>query len=1007
MSWSAPANTGPAITGYDVEYRKGSEPFSDNGIAITGSTATISGTGDHDGDIQTDDAPWLSPNTNYEVRVRAKNGERDSAWSGTGNGRTNRANHDPIFDQRPGTGAGSERNSAYTISRSIDENPRSGRVVGRVFADDADNDRLTYKLVESVDTDAARAEKSKFTINETTGEIRTKAGETYNYEALDASRTCDPLTDVGTDRCYTVKVEVRDGLDTHRVEAKDEAADDSITLKIRVRNTNEPPAVPTVTVTSPARDTTGAITTLEVFWHASNTGPVITGYDVQYRKGGGTFSVDNCRGTTGEGNCNGITETSTIITELEEDTSYSVQVRAKNGEGTSAWSRAVTLKTNKGSNVPPTFLDGGSADRSVAENTPSDRDVGAPVNVDTDDSSTTFTYSLGGPDASLFTIASSSGQIRTRSALNHEDPACGYERTRRKQRTCTYTVWVKVDDRAGGSARTVVTIEVTDVPEPPSAPSTPRVTATKDTGQSLDVSWSAPRNTDNPPITDYDIQYREVKTGTSQDDWVLWLHGADGSDSTETSTKITKRLPADTAEPLKPRTQYEVRVRAKNGEGDATLNWSSVAKATTGQSNTRPSFDRDVAVIELRVDENTRAGQSIGSAISASDADSNSLTYSLEGPGSDSFTIVSSSGQIRTRSALDHETRDSYSVTVKVDDRQRKANSVAAKSVTIMVDDVSEPPPSPAAPTVAGIPGSTSSIRVTWAEPANTGPPITEYDVQYREAGSGPTRWPHIGADRSTIITDLKAGTRYEVQVRARNDEETGDWSRWGSGMPNPDVANRNPTFSGGSRTLSVAENTPPNTDVGAPLAATDRDGDTLTYTLEGADADSFDILSTSDGGQIRTSAALNHEEKASYSVTVRVRDGRGGADAANVTIRVTDVDNEAPDTPFAPTVTAVSSTRLQVSWEAPGNTGPPITDYDYRYREPRRVLDRGDEHDDHGDDGDDRGTGGEHVLRRGGAGDERGGHERLVEPGHRGYERPRGEQPAGVRRGRERRRGA
>ena len=119
-----------------------------------------------------------------------------------------------------------------------------------------------------------------------------------------------------------------------------------------------------------------------------------------------------------------------------------------------------------------------------------------------------------------------------------------------------------------------------------------------------------------------------------------------------------------------------------------------------------------------------------------------------------------------------------------------------------------------------------------------------------------------IGADRSTIITGLKAGTRYEVQVRARSEEGTSEWSRSGTGMPNPDVANRNPTFSGGARTLSVAENTLPNTDVGAPVAATDRDGDTLTYTLEGADADSFDILSTSDGGQIRTSAALNHEER-------------------------------------------------------------------------------------------------------------------------------------------------
>jgi hypothetical protein len=148
-------------------------------------------------------------------------------------------------------------------------------------------------------------------------------------------------------------------------------------------------------------------------------------------------------------------------------------------------------------------------------------------------------------------------------------------------------------------------------------------------------------------------------------------------------------------------------------------------------------------------------------------------------------------------------------------------------------------------------------------------------------------------------------------------------------------LANRSPAFSAGSRSLSIAENTPTNTDVGAPIAATDRDGDTLTYALEGTDADSFDVLSTSDGGQIRTSAALNHEEKARYSLTVRVRDGRGGTDAVNVTISVTDVNNEAPDTPFAPTVTAVSSTRLQVSWDEPDNLGPPITDYDYRYREP------------------------------------------------------------------------
>ena len=172
------------------------------------------------------------------------------------------------------------------------------------------------------------------------------------------------------------------------------------------------------------------------------------------------------------------------------------------------------------------------------------------------------------------------------------------------------------------------------------------------------------------------------------------------------------------------------------------------------------------------------------------------------------------------------------------------------------------------------------------------------------------------------------------MQVRAETPEGHSDWSRSGTGSPNPDIANRNPAFSGGSRTFSVAENTPPGADVGSLVAALDPDGDTLTYILEGTDRDSFDIIVTNGAGQIQTKEALNHEEKSSYSVAVRARDGRGGTDAVNVTIRVTDVGNEAPDTPFAPTVTALSSTSLQVNWDAPDNTGPPITDYDYRYRD-------------------------------------------------------------------------
>ena len=95
----------------------------------------------------------------------------------------------------------------------------------------------------------------------------------------------------------------------------------------------------------------------------------------------------------------------------------------------------------------------------------------------------------------------------------------------------------------------------------------------------------------------------------------------------------------------------------------------------------------------------------------------------------------------------------------------------------------------------------------------------------------------------------------------------------------------------GDSTTRSIAENSTSGTNIKATIAATDADNNTLAYLLSGTDASSFAIDSTN--GQLKTSAALDHETKASYTVTVTVSDGTA-TDNITVTITVTDV-NEAP----------------------------------------------------------------------------------------------------------------
>ena len=342
--------------------------------------------------------------------------------------------------------------------------------------------------------------------------------------------------------------------------------------------------------------------------------------------------------------------------------------------------------------------------------------------------------------------------------------------------------------------------------------------------------------------------------------------------------------------------------------------------------NNAPVFPS--GTITRSVEENTRSGQNVGAPVAATDTDGDTLTYSLEGTDGGSFTIVSTSGQIQTSAWLNYEDKSSYSVTVKVNDGTVDATT----SVTISVTDVVEPPGVPAAPTVSAKAGTTDSLDVSWGAPANTGPAIDDYNVQYRMGTTGSfTSHPFTGTGRATTITGLNASTSYQVQVQAHNDEGDSLWSASATGNTNA-PGNAAPTFPSGTITRSVEENTRSGQNVGAPVAATDTDGDTLTYSLEGTDGGSFTIVSTS--GQIQTSAALNYEAKSTYSVTVKVNDGTVNVTKA-VTISVTDVA-EPPDQPAAPTVSARAGTTdsLNVSWTAPANTGrPAIDDYNVRYR--------------------------------------------------------------------------
>ena len=72
--------------------------------------------------------------------------------------------------------------------------------------------------------------------------------------------------------------------------------------------------------------------------------------------------------------------------------------------------------------------------------------------------------------------------------------------------------------------------------------------------------------------------------------------------------------------------------------------------------------------------------------------------------------------------------------------------------------------------------------------------------------------------------------------------------------------ANVAPEFTSATTSRTVAENMVAGEDIGNPVAASDANGDALTYALSGTDAASFDIDPAT--GQLMTLAALDYETK-------------------------------------------------------------------------------------------------------------------------------------------------
>ena len=250
----------------------------------------------------------------------------------------------------------------------------------------------------------------------------------------------------------------------------------------------------------------------------------------------------------------------------------------------------------------------------------------------------------------------------------------------------------------------------------------------------------------------------------------------------------------------------------------------------------------------------------------------------------------------------------------------------------------------PGAPTGVSAEGANQKVTLQWSAPSSPGTSsITGYEYRYKSGTDDyPAMWTSAGGPTATTITvsELTNDILHTFELRAVSDAGDGEAAEV---TATPSWANTNPRFTS-TATPSVAE----NVKLAVTLQATDDDGDAIVgFSIkEGADSDMFAIDDSGgllfeiapdyeDPNDVAVTTPANDATNNQYVVVVTVTSGAGDrALTAEQTITVTVTDaKEVPQAPGAPEVDTVSITSLRIRWLVPANTGPPIDDYDYRYR--------------------------------------------------------------------------
>ena len=454
----------------------------------------------------------------------------------------------------------------------------------------------------------------------------------------------------------------------------------------------------------------------------------------------------------------------------------------------------------------------------------------------------------------------------------------------------TYDVEISFRNSEGFGA--AATLQVT-LPGPPGAPQSPSATPGN---ARLQVAWSAPASNGGTAITNYRLRWK--------------LASAANFASGDTRT-VGASVTSATITGLANGSRYDVEIAAQNSAGfgaAATVQGAPKPVAPSAPQNpTATSGDGELQIAWSAPADNG------GAAV---------LTYRLRWKDADdasfaSGDVILTGADTTTATITGLTNRETYDVEIAAQ------NSEGFGAAATLQATPAVPPGAPQNPTAT--PGN-ARLQVAWTAPAdNGGAAITNYRLRWKLASAaafapGDTRT--VGAVTSATITGLTNGSRYDVEIAAKNSAGFGAVAT-AQGTPR--------TTPGG---LSATAVTPENAKLEISWSAPRNNGGAAItgYRVRWrlASAPAFAPADTRTTGALDTFATITGLTNGSrYNVEIVARNAAGFGPATNVQ----GTPRTVPGAPRNPTATPGDG-ELQIAWSAPAfNGGAVITNYRLRWK--------------------------------------------------------------------------